>query len=134
LRTAYDKAMADPELQEKAKKVGRPLDPLPGAEVEKKIKAALNQPPKTIALLKDAMSAKAETAEVKGKIESLADRNKLFKLKTADGKTINGEISGSRTKISIKGATAKRGDLKVGMSCTVESEEGASEAVTVACN
>lgn len=134
LRQAYDQAMADPELQAKAKRAERPIEARSGKDVEQRIKIALNQPPATVALVKEAMSAEGATAEVRGKIESLADRNKEFKLKTADGKTVSGEISGSRTKISIKGAASKRDQLKVGMACTVVSEEGAAEAKAVACN
>jgi tripartite-type tricarboxylate transporter receptor subunit TctC len=58
LREAYHKAMADPDLQEKALKGGRPLDPAVGEDVAKKIRAALAQPPKTVELLKEAMAAK----------------------------------------------------------------------------
>jgi tripartite-type tricarboxylate transporter receptor subunit TctC len=57
LRQAYDKAVADPELQAKAEKLGRPVEALPGAEVEKRVKAALNQPQKVIDLIKEAMAA-----------------------------------------------------------------------------
>ena len=134
LREAYDKAVADPELKAKAEKAGRPLEPRSGKDVETRIKAALNQPPKTIALIKQAMSAEAPTVEVKGKIESLADRNKEFKLTTSEGKSVSGEISGSRTKVTINGAQAKRDDLKVGMTCTIVSDQGAAEAAAVTCN
>ncbi len=57
LRDAYRKAMVDPELQEKALKGGRPVEPLIGEDVAKKISAALAQPPQTVALLKAAMAA-----------------------------------------------------------------------------
>jgi len=134
LREAYRKAMADPELKAKAEKGGRPLQPLIGEDVATRVKAALNQPPKTVELVKAAISAKASSVEAKGTISSLEDRNKLFKLKTADGKEVAGEISGSRTKVTVKGAEAKRGDLKVGMACTVVADEGATEAKTVTCN
>jgi hypothetical protein len=97
------------------------------------VKQALNQPPATVALIKEAMSAEAPRAEFKGKIDSLADSNKSFKFKTADGKTISGEISGSRTKITIHGAQAKRDALKAGMHCTLGSLEGSTEAVSLTC-
>jgi len=64
LRDAYRKAMADPELQERALKGGRPVEPLVGEDVAKKIKAAINQPPKTVEMLKAAM-AKPPAAESK---------------------------------------------------------------------
>jgi tripartite-type tricarboxylate transporter receptor subunit TctC len=134
LRQAYDKAMADPELQAKAKKVGLPLEPLSGNEVEKRVKQALNQPPATVALIKEAMSAEAPRAEFKGKIDSLSEGNKNFQFKTADGKLIKGEISGSRTKITIHAAPAKRDALKAGMQCKLVSHEKAAEAVSLSCD
>lgn len=132
LRDAYRKAMADPELQDKAKKGGRPLEPAFGEEVAKKIQAALTQPPKTIALLKEAMTAKAPVAELKGTIAAY-DGRKDFTLKTADGKSVKGEISGSRTAVTVAGQKADRGAVKVGMTCTIQSDEGATEAKTMAC-
>jgi translation initiation factor IF-1 len=115
LREAYRKAMADPEL------------PLIGEDVATRIKAALNQPPKTVALPKEAMTAKAPVAEVKGTIAEYGGR-KDFTLKLADGKTFTGEISGSRTAVSIAGQKADRAAVKVGMTCTVVADEGATEA------
>ncbi len=58
LRDAYRKAMADPDLQQKALKGGRPVEPGFGEDVARKIQTALAQPPKTILLLKEAMAAK----------------------------------------------------------------------------
>jgi tripartite-type tricarboxylate transporter receptor subunit TctC len=58
LRTAFRKAMQDPELQERANKAGRPLDPAYGDDVLAMIKAALNQPPEVISTLKRALEQK----------------------------------------------------------------------------
>ena len=58
LRDAYRKAMRDPELQARAEKLERPVDPAFGEDVLRMVQAALNQTPETIALLKEAMSAK----------------------------------------------------------------------------
>lgn len=132
LRDAYAKAMADPELRDKVRKIGRPLEPLGGEEVAKRIKEALNQPSSTIALLKQAMSQKAPTVQVKGTIEALADSNKQFKLKTDKG-TVSGEISGSRTNLIINGSKGNRNDLKAGMACTLVSDKGATEAKSLDC-
>ena len=133
LREAYRKAMADPELQQKAQAGGRPLEPAYGEDVAEKIKAALKQPPTTIALLKEAMTAKAPVAETKGTIAEW-DGRKNFTLKTANGKAVKGEISGSRTAVTVAGQKADRGALKVGMICTLQSDQGTAEAKTVACN
>jgi hypothetical protein len=50
--------MEDPELQEKAIKAGRPLDPAYGDAVLAMIKDALNQPPETISMLRKALDQK----------------------------------------------------------------------------
>jgi len=57
LRAAYRKAMEDPELQAKAAKLERPIEPAYGDEVLAMIKVALNQTPETIALLKETMKS-----------------------------------------------------------------------------
>ncbi len=62
LRDAYRKAMADPELLAKTNKAEKPIEALVGEDVAKKIKAALEQPPKTVEMLKAAMSAKEAPA------------------------------------------------------------------------
>ena len=58
LRTAFRKAMEDPELQERAKKAGRPLDPAYGDDVLAMVKDALNQSKETVDLLKQTMEKK----------------------------------------------------------------------------
>ena len=58
LRMAFRKAMEDPELQQKAIKAARPLDPAYGDDVLALIKGALNQPAETISMLKQALEAK----------------------------------------------------------------------------
>ncbi len=55
---AYKKAMEDKELQERAEKLERPVEPLYGDDVLKAVKAALNQKPETIAILKEALGKK----------------------------------------------------------------------------
>ena len=53
-REALTAAMKDPQLLAEAKKLDLTIDPSPGDQVEAKIKAALAQPPQTIAALKAA--------------------------------------------------------------------------------
>lgn len=52
LRTAYRQALEDPDLHEKAKKLGLPIEPLYGDDALGLVKKALMQPPETIELLK----------------------------------------------------------------------------------
>jgi tripartite-type tricarboxylate transporter receptor subunit TctC len=53
-REALMAVMKDPQLLAEAKKLDLTIDPAPGDQVEAKIKAALAQPPQTIAALKSA--------------------------------------------------------------------------------
>jgi tripartite-type tricarboxylate transporter receptor subunit TctC len=57
LRDAYRKALEDKELQAKAEKLERPVEPAYGDDVLNAIKEALNQTPETIAVLKEALKA-----------------------------------------------------------------------------
>ena len=52
LRAAYRKAMEDPELQAKAEKLERSVEPAYGEDVAQMVKAALNQPPDIVEMLK----------------------------------------------------------------------------------
>ena len=63
-------------------------------------------------------TAKASTSGMKGTIAEF-DGKGAYTLKTADGKMIKGTLSGSRSKVMIKGASGTREALKVGMSCNV---------------
>lgn len=58
LRAAFKSGMEDKTAQAKVEKLGRPLDPAYGVEVEKMVKEALQQSPETIALLKASMKKK----------------------------------------------------------------------------
>jgi tripartite-type tricarboxylate transporter receptor subunit TctC len=52
LRDAYRKAMEDPELRAKAEKLERSVEPAYGEDVANMVKAALNQPPEIVEMLK----------------------------------------------------------------------------------
>jgi tripartite-type tricarboxylate transporter receptor subunit TctC len=67
LRAAYKAALQDPDLLEKAKKLGLPIEPAYGDDVLKKVKEALNQSPETVALLKSALEATDPSKEKKEK-------------------------------------------------------------------
>ena len=58
LREAYKKALEDKELQEKAAKLGRSVEPAYGDDVAKMIKEALNQTPEVIAVVRNALEKK----------------------------------------------------------------------------
>jgi tripartite-type tricarboxylate transporter receptor subunit TctC len=58
LREAYRRALEDKELQEKAAKLERPVEPGYGDDVRNAIVTALKQPPETVALLTQALRKK----------------------------------------------------------------------------
>jgi tripartite-type tricarboxylate transporter receptor subunit TctC len=133
LRAAYKAALEDPELQQKAAKLGLPIDPLYGDDVKSRIVEALDQTPETIALIRQALAEGDSPAPaVKGKITEY-DGRKNFVLKLGDGSSFKAEISGSRTRISVNGKSGSRDDLKAGLTCTVHGKNGA-EADSVECD
>jgi tripartite-type tricarboxylate transporter receptor subunit TctC len=134
LRAAYRKALEDPELQAKAEKLDRPIDPAYGDEVLEAVKVALNQPPETIALLKQTLAAAegATPPTVKGTVTEWNGRSKIT-LKLDEGDTFPAEISGSRTEITIAGQKSARENLKIGMTCSIQAPKG-GEAKSVNCN
>ena len=138
LRTAYRKALEDKELQAKAEKLERPVDPAYGEDVLKAVQEALNQTPQTVAVLKEAMTTPKEgasaAAAAKGTIAELTDGARKLVLKLDDGKTFEAELSGSRTEITVAGQKADRNSLKAGMACTVDAPGGGAEAKAVSCN
>jgi tripartite-type tricarboxylate transporter receptor subunit TctC len=141
LRTAYRKAMEDKELQEKAAKAERPVEPAYGNDVAKAVAEALNQTPETITALKTAMTtpapATATTAAAatgqKGTVAELKNGARQIVLTVDGGKTFEAEISGSRTQITVAGQKAERDALKAGMTCTVDAPSAGAEAKSISC-
>jgi len=137
LRAAYKAAMEDKELQEKAAKGGRPLEPAYGEDVAAMVRAALNQSPKAVAILKEALSEPAgqvsSTVKAMGPLLEISDSGKRITVNGPDGKPVNLEVSSSRTRITVAGKEAQRGQLKVGQECEITYPLGGSEAAALAC-
>lgn len=133
LRTAYNHAVGNKEFRDKAAKAGRSVSPATGEEVEQMVKQALHQPPRIVAALKEAMSAKAETIKASGVLVDVQDKGRSVVLKGANNEKIGFEPSGSRTKVTLGGKDAKRSDLKTGLSCEVTYHKGGKEPSAVAC-
>jgi len=134
LRAAYRQAMEDPEMQAKAVKMERPLEPAYGEDVRQMVKAALTQSPETVALLKEALQPAKDTnvPTTKGAVTEWDGRAKIT-LKLDDGKLFKSEISGSRTEITVAGQKSARENIKAGMTCAIQGPEG-GEAKSVSCN
>lgn len=134
LVAAYKSAMEDKDLQARAEKGGRPVKPAYGEDVTKMVKAALIQPPKTIALLKQTLDVKVPVAKATGPLLEVANKGRKITFAAADGKKLTVEPSGSRTKIMIAGKEGKRDDLKAGLSCEITYKtDGDMEPTNINC-
>jgi tripartite-type tricarboxylate transporter receptor subunit TctC len=137
LRAAYKAAMEDKELQDKAAKGGRPIEPAYGTEVERMVRAALSQSPKAVAILKDALSEPSAPApsglKTMGPLLDIQESGKKITVKGPDGKPVNLEVSSSRTKVTVAGKEAQRSQLKVGQECEITYPPGGTEAAALAC-
>ena len=134
LRTAYRKAMEDPELQAKAQRASMTVDPAYGDEVLAMVKEALDQKPEAIAVLKAALEKEPPAATMKGTVAELRDDGRQVVLKLADGKTFEAAISGSRTEVTVAGQKGDRKSIQTGMTCAVDAPSSGAEAKTVSCD
>ncbi len=134
LRAAYKKALDDPELRAQAKKAGRPIDPAFGEDVGRRVKAALDQSPKMVALVAKILEVKAAATKVKAAVIEVEDGGRFVIFKGPGGKKVKSKVSGSRTKITIAGKAAKRKKLKNGMTCNISYVPGGrNEPKTLDC-
>jgi tripartite-type tricarboxylate transporter receptor subunit TctC len=134
LRDAYMAVMTDPDFLAEAEKLGLPVEPARGDEVAKLVSAALQQSPDTVKIISAALNVEVPTLKVTSDILALEDRNKQVTFMSGDQKVM-GEISGSRTSVSLNGESAERGDLAVGMTCDIEynPQHEANEFKQIAC-
>jgi hypothetical protein len=134
LREAYMAVMQDADFLAEAEKLGLPIEPAPGGEVADLVKAALQQSPETVAIISAALNVEVPTIKVSSEILSLGERKKAFEFMSGDQK-LTGEISGSRTELTIDGETAERDALVVGMVCDIEYDPNheANEPKVMAC-
>jgi tripartite-type tricarboxylate transporter receptor subunit TctC len=135
LRAAYKAAMEDKDLQDKAARGGRPIEPAFGEDVARAVKAALTQSAKTVAVLRAALNETDPAAsgiKAVGPLMKIEDGKKIT-FNGPDGQPVTLEVSGSRTKVMVAGKEAQRDQLKVGLSCEVTYPPGATEAKSVTC-
>ena len=134
LRTAFEKAMKDPDFIAETKKAKRGLSYVSGEEMEKLYAGVLGASPQVIAAFSAiSKKPKKKAKTYKGEITALADRNKLVTMKRDNGKVLETKISGSRTAIMVAGQKVKRKALKVGMKCSVVAPGNKKEAKKVDC-
>ncbi len=139
LQAAFMATMSDPDFLADAKKQKLELSPISGEEVARLIGAVVASP-------KDIVKAATAARENIGNIEITKAKIETVMLKGAVTKVVKGgrtihfgddtaKVSGSRTKVTIGGAEADRGAIKVGMTCTADLKGGSgTEAKTVSCD
>jgi tripartite-type tricarboxylate transporter receptor subunit TctC len=125
LRQAYKEALDEPELRAKAEKAERPVVPyLIGDDLQKKVVAALDQSPETIAMVARILDIKDPTLKAEGPLLEVKDKGREIVFKGPDGKNVDSKPSGGRTQITIAGKEAKRDDLKAGLVCSISYKSG----------
>jgi len=119
LRDAYWASVSDPELIAEAEKLGIPIEPANGADVEELVKAALNQSPETVEIIAAAVDVEIPTVTVTTELMAVNDGGREIEFMSGE-ESVKAGPSGSRTKITVDGAEAKRDALAVGMMCEIE--------------
>ncbi|NKB27312.1 MAG: hypothetical protein GKR99_07035 [Rhodobacteraceae bacterium] len=119
LRDAYMAVMEDPEFLAEAEKLGLPIEAARGDEVATLVQGAMQQSPETVAIISAALNVEIPTIKVTSDILALNDRNKEVTFMSGDTQVM-GEVSGSRTKVTVNGEAAERDALAVGMNCEIE--------------
>jgi hypothetical protein len=119
LRDAYWASVTDPDLLAEAAKLDIPIEPANGADVEELVKAALDQSPETVEIIAAAVDVKIPTITVTTELMAVNDDGREIEFMSGDA-TFKAGPSGSRTRIMIDGAEAKRDKLAAGMMCEIE--------------
>ncbi len=138
-RDAFDAMLTDAAFIADAKKQNREIVPVSGLEIQEMIKTVASAPKPVIAKLKDFIrykgkreKAKVELAKHTGKVtKSQKGGRKIFI--DYKGKEVFASVSGSRSKVSIAGKSADRGQVKPGMTCTFTYLKAGGEAKAVDC-
>ncbi len=136
LRRAYAKAYADPELLAAAKKARVDIAPISGKRLEAIVRDAYAAPQSAKAMLQNAIADSGSLKKIKATKVSSALKGFKRKGRTivfaVGGKAATAKI-GRKTKIKVGGKKAKRGALKVGMSCDIAYFGEGSQAKSINC-
>ncbi|MFT5539692.1 MAG: tripartite-type tricarboxylate transporter receptor subunit TctC [Alphaproteobacteria bacterium] len=133
LHAAYKYALTNPKLQAAAKKAGREVVPAFGKEVTQAFKDALNVSPRVKQLIIDANApVKVTILNHTGKVTKNEGGGRKITL-MYKGKPVSAKVSGSRSKVTIKGKKGNRKNVKPGMTCTFVYLRPGAEAKEVNC-
>ncbi len=139
LRAAFSATAKDKAFLDEATKMRRDVDLVTGDEVQAIVAKMAATPKERLARLDDLLqfkgvtqTAKVEQPKHTGKVTKSEDGRTIAI--DAGGKEVTTSISGSRTKVTIGGAEAKREQIQVGMTCTITlPDASAKEAANVDC-
>ena len=124
IRVAFAAMVKDPKFLADAKRLKRDVEFVDGEEIQKILTDLSKTPTEKMAALNQAFKFRGPVEKVSlpivrdtGKV--IASKRKGRKI-TIDlgGKKASASVSGSHTKVMIDGKKAKRGAIKVGMTCT----------------
>jgi tripartite-type tricarboxylate transporter receptor subunit TctC len=139
LRKAFDDTMKDKAFLAEAVKMKHEIQPVSGETLETALADIYKSPREVVLAAKHATEDTSKTqmgkasvrvATVKARIVEVADGGREVRFE-AGGKADKTGLSGSRTKITVAGKSAKRNALKPGMSCEI-TVKGA-EASSIVC-
>ena len=141
LRAAFEKTVKDKTFLATAGKAKLDITPVSGTDIQKLVASMYGASSEVIELAKKVVE-RGSTAvgkavipyeKVSAKISKVENGGRKIRF-TAGGKKGNAGISGSGTKVTIDGKTAKRSAIKPDMTCEVDYQGSGSTARTVACN
>jgi hypothetical protein len=134
-------AMKDKALLEDAKKLRLGISPTTGEEVAGLVRDVYASPKSLVAKV---LAVSVKPDDMKVTVKELPVVTVSTTLKKVDkkgavlsfdvkGKVQRARISNARTAVTVKGAPAKRSDLKAGMNCSITYQGSGPEASKVTC-
>jgi tripartite-type tricarboxylate transporter receptor subunit TctC len=139
MRAAFNKTASDKGFVAEANKLGRELSLVTGDEIQDIVVKMAAAPKSTLAKMETvsqfkgkAEKAKVELAKHTGKVTASKEGGRQIVI-DYKGKNVMAKVSGSRTKITVDGKSAKRKAVKVGMTCTFTYPAPGEEAKNIDC-
>ncbi len=133
LRAAFKAALFDPKLRKEAGRAQRSVnwtDPVVMDSINRRILQASDE---VVALFKEgSKKPKKKMVRHQGPVSKIKRGGRRVWI-MYEGKEVGAKISGSRTKITVAGAKAKRKAIKIGMNCRFTYPKPGAEAAKVDC-
>ncbi len=138
-RAAFVSMTKDAKFVAEAKKQRRDVELVTGEEIEEIVKGMASTPPDKLKQLDEHLKFKGQIAQTTfkmarhtGKVTKVEGKGREITI-DYNGKPAMAKVSGSGTKVRIGGKKARRGDVKVGMTCTFVYPEAGMQAEQVSC-